>query len=165
VSRRSASPDGPGLFARILKGWLALFRGVGGFLFLAAASAALAALIALPLWAASTGSPRVYSIVVLALAAAGAVFAAVRASRRARRAPRDPSRPRRTAGTVLFAVAKAVLLACGLYGVLFLCFRGLWIPAVPAAAAWLLLAGWAAFGGARGKVRKVPLSPADNGGE
>ncbi len=165
MKRPVGSPGGPGVPARILEGWLRLFRGIGGFLVLAAASAALAALIALPLWAASTGSPRVYSIVILALVAAGAVSAAVRSALRARRVPRDPSRPRRTPGTVLLALLKAILLACGLYGVLFLFFRGLWALAVPAAAAWLLLAGWAAFGGARAKSRKVPLSPADNGRE
>ena len=142
-----------GVFTRVLKGWLSLLRGAGSLLLLAAASAALAAVIALPLWSAATGAPRVYSIVVLAAILAAALTLAVRSALRARRLPRDPSRPRRSPGTVLLALLKAILLACGLYGVLFLCFRGLWIAAVPGIAAWLLLAGWAAFGSSRGKAR------------
>jgi hypothetical protein len=142
-----------GAVTRILKGWLSLLRGAGSFLLLAAASAALAAVIALPLWSAATGAPRVYSLVVLAAVAAAVLTLAVRSALRARRLPRDPSRPRRSLGTVLVALLKVVLLACGLYGVLFLCFRGLWIPAAPAIVAWLLLAGWAAFGSSRGKTR------------
>lgn len=153
------------MLARILGGWLSLLRGAGGLLFLAAASAGLAALIALPLWAASTASPRVYSIAVLALAASAVVFLAVRSRLRARRAPRDPSRPRRTAGSVLLGTLAVIGLACGLYGVVLLFFRQIWAAALPAAAAWLLLAGWAAFARPGAKPRKVPSSPADNGGE
>lgn len=153
------------MFSRILKGWLSLFRGIGGLVVLAAASGALAALIALPLWAASTAAPRVYSLVVIGLAAAAVVLLAVRSALRARRTPRDPSRPRRTVDGVLVRVLAALLLACGLYGVVFLFFRGPLAAAVPAAGAWLLLAGWAAFAAPGRKARKVPRSPADNVGE
>lgn len=140
-----------GTLERILKGWLSLLRVAGILLGVAAAAAGLAALIALPLWAAATSAPAAYSLVVLGLLAAAAVFVAVRTALRTRRSPRDPTIPRRSFGRVLLSVAVVLALAAGLYGVALLAARGLWAAAVPLLVAWLALAGWAAFGRRRGR--------------
>lgn len=141
------------ILARALKGWLALGRRTGFLLAIVAGSAALAAIIALPLWYAATAEPAAYSITALALLAGAAVALIVRSRLRARRVPRDPSRPRRTFGTALRSAGIVLFLAAGLYGVIFLALRGIWAGAIPAAAAWLLLVGWAGFGRQPGRPR------------
>lgn len=142
-----------GIASRILKGWISLARRAGFFLFIAAGSAALALAIALPLWYASTRRPAAYSIAVIVLLTAVGVFFAVRSAVRARSLPRDPSRPRRTLGSVLLAALGIVALAGGLYGALFLAFRGMWAFAGPALAVWLVLLGWAGSRRGAGKAR------------
>jgi small-conductance mechanosensitive channel len=118
-----------------------------------AGSAALALAIALPLWYAATRHSAAYSIAVIAFLAAGGGFLAVRSARRARRAPRDPSRPRRTPLWFLGGALELLALAGGLYGALFLAFRGMWAFAIPAIALWLLLLGWVGWRRSAGRAR------------
>jgi hypothetical protein len=139
--------------ARILKGWLALGRKTGLLLAIITGCAAAAAAIALPLWYTATAHPAAYSVAAVALLAAAAIATTVRSALRARRLPRDPTRPRRTLATVLYSAAVVLLLAAGLYGVVLLAVRGILAGAVPAAVAWLALAGWAGFGRRPGRSR------------
>ena len=135
-----------GTFGRILKGWLSLLRRAGLLLGAAAAAAGLAALLSLPLWAAATAAPAVYSLAVVGLFSAAVVFLVIRAALRAHRAPRNPASPRRNLGRVLLSTVVVLAFAAGLYGAAFLAARGLWAAAAPLLVLWLALAGWAAFG-------------------
>jgi hypothetical protein len=134
-----------GAFSRILKGYLGILKGVGFLLALLAASAAVGFAASYPLWLFSTSARAAYSWFVLAAAAAAVVFFSVRAAIR-RKARPGASRPRRTALSILLGVVWVLCLAAGVYVVVLLAARGLYLAAVPALAGLLLLLGWLAFG-------------------
>ncbi len=138
-------------------------RKIGFFLILVAGSAALGFLIAWPLWLLATTQRKAYTLLVLALAAAGIVFVAVRSILRARRTRRDPGRPMRSALRALLAVLIALVAVSGLYALLVLCVRGIWIFAVPGALLWIGIL-WL-LGRARGALnpRKHRRISAENG--
>ncbi len=138
-------------------------RKVGFFLGLLAGSAALGFLIAWPLWLLATSRRETYTLLVLALAAAGLFFLVIRSILRARRTRRDPGRPLRSALRAGLAVLIALVALGGIYGLLVLFVRGIWIFAVPGALLWMGVL-WL-LGRARGALnpRKQQRIPAENG--
>jgi hypothetical protein len=130
------------MLGRILKGYLGVLRGVGFFLGLLAASAALGALVAWPLWRFATASRPAYSWFALACMAAGLAAFGVRA---ALRRGKGAAQPRRGRPRALMGLALVLLFAAGLCGVLLLAARGLPYLAVPALLALFFLVGWLAF--------------------
>jgi MprA protease rhombosortase-interaction domain-containing protein len=137
-----------GTFRNILTGYLGVLKGVGFFLALVAVSSGLGFLVAWPLWKFATSSRVGYSWFALAAAAGGIVFLVVRAGVRRRTAPPGPPSRRRRHPLLRFALGLlwTIALVIGLYIVLLLAARGLYVAAVPCLAALLILVGYLAFG-------------------
>jgi hypothetical protein len=141
----------PGLLARILRGWREIGSRAGFLALLVVLSAALGALVALPLWLFATARPAAYTVTALA-AAGAAVVAAV-----ARRAARRGTGWRRAGAASLaaaLAVAKAALLVGGLAAGVAFAARGRPLPAAAGLAAFLAAAAWVGWG-----VRPGPPAP------
>ncbi len=144
-----------GAFGRILRGYLGVLRGLGFFIALLAASAGMGFLVAWPLWKFATSSRTGYSWFALAAVAAAIVLLVVRSALRRGAVPAGPPSRRKRHPLVRAALGLVWTLAllAGFSVVLLLAARGLYIAAVPALAALLLLAGYLAFG------RKKRTSP------
>ena len=139
--------------SRVLRGYREIGARTGFLVLLVVLSAALGALIALPLWLFATTSPRAYTAAVLAAAAAAAGAAIDR------RALRDGiSWPRAAAKAlaVLLGLVKAVLLLAGLYAAAAFAARRLFLPAAAGALVFLAAAAWIGCGVHAGMPRKPP---------
>jgi hypothetical protein len=139
--------------SRILRGYREIGARAGFLVLLVALSAALGALIALPLWLFATTSPRAYTAAVLAAAAAAAGAALVR---RALRNGISWPRAAAMALALLLGLAKAVLLLAGLYAAAVFAARRLFLPAAAGALVFLAAAAWIGFGVRAGTPRKPP---------
>jgi peptidoglycan/LPS O-acetylase OafA/YrhL len=139
--------------SRVLRGYREIGARAGFLALLVVLSAALGALIALPLWLFATTSPRAYTAAVLAVTAAAAGAALVRKALR-----NGISWPRAAAKAlaVLLGLAKAVLLLAGLYAAAAFAARRLFLPAVAGALVFLAASTWIGYGVRAGTPRKPP---------
>jgi len=115
----------------VVRSWGLLAQRLGLFLLLVAASAAVGAAIAWPLWLFATSARSAYTAFALILAACGIVSAVVRAALRRRRIPRDTTAPRRSGVSGFLGVLQALILLCGVYLACVLFFHGMWVFGVP----------------------------------
>ena len=139
--------------SRVLRGYREIGARAGFLALLVVLSAALGALIALPLWLFATSSPRAYTAAVLAVTAAAAGAALVRKALR-----NGISWPRAAAKAlaILLGFAKAVLLLAGLYAAAAFAARRLYLPAAAGALVFLAAATWIGYGVRAGTPRKPP---------
>lgn len=143
----------PSWLSRVLRGYREIGARAGFLALLVALSAALGALIALPLWLFATASPRAYTAAVLAaaIAAAGAALAG-RALRNGISWPRAAAK----ALAVLLGLAKALLLLAGLYAAAAFAAQRRFLPAAAGALVFLAASAWIGFGVRAGTPRKPP---------
>ncbi len=142
-------------FSRVFRGYREIGSRAGFLGLLVVLSAALGALIALPLWLFATSAPRVYSLAVLAAAAAAALTAAVR---RVLRSGISWPRAAAKALAILLGIAKAALLLAGLYAAAAFAAQRRYAAAAAgivvflAAAAWI---GWGMHAGTQNRARSA----------
>ena len=129
--------------SRVLRGYREIGSRAGFLALLVVLSAALGALVALPLWLFATTSPRAYTAAVLAAAAVAAAAAVVRRILRT-----GVSWPRAAAKAlaVLLGLAKVILLLAGLYAAAAFAARRLYLPAAAGALVFLAAAAWIGYG-------------------
>lgn len=146
------------ILSRMFRGYREIGSRAGFLGLLVVLSAALGALIALPLWLFATSSPREYTAAVLAAAAAAAVTAV---TRRVIRSGIGWPRLAAKALAVLLGIAKAVLLLAGLYAAAAFAARGRFVPAAAGALAFLAAAAWIGWGVRSGTPnrREAPRKP------
>ncbi|OHD70223.1 MAG: hypothetical protein A2177_08725 [Spirochaetes bacterium RBG_13_68_11] len=129
--------------SRVLRGYREIGARAGFLALLVVLSAALGALVALPLWLFATASPPAYTAAVLAAAAVAAGAAVIRRILRT-----GVSWPRAAAKAlaVLLALAKVVLLLAGLYAAAAFTARRLYLPAAAGGLVFLAAAAWIGYG-------------------
>ena len=129
--------------SRVLRGYRAIGSRAGFLALLVVLSAALGALVSLPLWLFATASPRAYTVAVLAVAAVAVGTAAIRRILRT-----GVSWPRVAAKALvaLLALAKVVLLLVGLYAAAAFGSRRLYLPAAVGSLVFLAAAVWIGWG-------------------
>jgi hypothetical protein len=140
-------------FSRVFRGYREIGSRAGFLGLLVVLSAALGALIALPLWLFATSAPRVYSLAVLAAAAAAALTAAVR---RVLRSGISWPRAAEKALAILLGIAKAALLLAGLYAAAAFAAQRRYAPAAAGIIVFLAAAAWIGWGMHAGTPRKRP---------
>ena len=145
-----------------LESWLEAVRKIGFFVVLVAGSAAFGFAIAWPLWLFATSQRQAYTIFAFCLAGGGLLALAVRRFIRLRKSARDPGKPRRTVLSVLLTILLTIVAVAGGYVAAVLLYRGLWILALPALAAWAGLLWGLAYARRASKRRKEPPNPAEN---
>jgi hypothetical protein len=129
--------------SRVLRGYREIGSRAGFLALLVVLSAALGALVALPLWLFATASPRAYTAAVLAAAAAAAGAAGVR---RLLRTGIGWPRAAAKALAVLLILAKIILLLAGLYAAAAFAARRLYLPAAAGGLVFLAAAAWIGWG-------------------
>ncbi len=130
-----------GFFARILKGYSGLLKGMGFVAVLVGASAILGFAAAWPLWFFSTESRTAYTVFCLAAIGGGIIWLIVRAATR-----RRPARERRgLLVAALSVIAFILVFLAGIYGVVFFLYRGSVLAVFPLAVLLLLGLGWLAY--------------------
>ncbi len=136
--------SGPSAFlSRVTRGYREIGSRVGFLAMLVLLSAALGALVSLPLWLFSTSRPAAYTAAVLAAAAAAIVTAIVR---RVVRSGIGWPRVGAKALAVLLGIVKAVLFLAGLYATAAFAARGRLLPAALGGLAFLVAAAWIGWG-------------------
>ena len=139
------------MFARMLEGLGRSIRKIGGFLALVVLIAAIALIVAIPLWYFSSNFADGYTVFVIALLAAGILALMIG---RFVRLSREPGALRLYFNGRILPILKttAVVVAsiAVIYGIAVLISREHLLPAVLAGAAWLLLLGFLKYG-RRGK--------------
>lgn len=131
------------ILSRVLRGYREIGSRAGFLGLLVLLSAALGAVIALPLWLFATSRPREYTAAVLAAAAAAVVTAVIRRVLRS-----GISWPRIAAKVlaILLGIGKTALLLAGLYAAAAFAARGRIVPAAAGALAFLAAAAWIGWG-------------------
>jgi hypothetical protein len=133
----------PSFLSRVARGYREIGSRFGFLALLVLLSAALGALVSLPLWLFSTARPAAYTAAVLAAAAAAIVTATVR---RVVRSGIGWPRVGAKALAVLLGIVKAVLLLAGLYAAAAFAARGRPLPAALAFLAFIAAAAWIGWG-------------------
>lgn len=128
---------------RVLRGYRETGSRAGFLALLVAVSAALGALVALPLWLFATARPAAYTAFVLAAAGAGTLISVVR---RASRSGMGWPRAGAKALAVLLGVVKTALLLAGLYAAAAFAARGQALPATAGGLAFLAALAWIGWG-------------------
>ena len=127
----------------MLRGYRAIGSRAGFLALLVVLSAALGALVSLPLWLFATASPRAYTVAVLAVAA---VATGTAAFRRILRTGVSWPRAAAKALAVLLILAKIILLLAGLYAAAAFAARRLYLPAAAGSLVFLAAAAWIGWG-------------------
>jgi ABC-type transport system involved in cytochrome c biogenesis permease subunit len=129
--------------SRVLHGYREIGSRAGFLGLLVLLSAALGALIALPLWLFATSSPRGYTTAILAAAAAAALTAAVR---RVLRSGISWARAAEKALAILLGIAKTALLLAGLYAAAAFAAQRRYAATAAGIVVFLAAAAWIGWG-------------------
>ena len=127
---------------QVARGYGGIFRAAGFAAVLIGASVGCGFVVAWPLWLLATTQRVVYSLLALCALGGGVVYLVVRRLTRGRRLPSAEHRPRLR---WLLTLAWIVVCAVGLYGVLLLVSRMLFVPAVVAMVCLVLILGYMAY--------------------
>jgi len=133
----------PAFLSRVAQGYREIGSRFGFLALLVVLSAALGALVSLPLWLFSTSRPAAYTAAVLAAAAAAIVTAIVR---RVVRSGIGWPRVAAKALAVVLGIVKAALLLAGLYAAAAYAARGRPLFAALGGLAFLASAAWIGWG-------------------
>lgn len=139
--------------SRVLRGYREIGSRAGFLALLVVLSAALGALVALPLWLFATTNPRAYTAAVLAAAVAAAGATVIR---RILRTGISWPRAAAKALAILLGLAKTILLLAGLYAAAAFSARRLYLPAAAAGLVFLAAAAWIGHGVRAGTPPKTP---------
>ena len=133
----------PSFLSRVARGYREIGSRAGFLVLLVVLSAALGALVSLPLWLFATSRPAAYTVAVLAAAAIAIVAALVR---RVVRSGIGWPRVGAKLLAVLLGIVKAALLLAGLYAAAAFAARGQPLPAAVGGLAFLAAASWVGWG-------------------